>query len=107
MGIKVILATGQKAEDAVKIALNTGILRKEHEKICGAVIDGSDLRQIHFGKECNAGFMITPEYLSVVYRANMDDRALLVDYLTRQNPGKNCLNSPYGFGSDSLLPATP
>lgn len=81
MGVKVLLVTGVAEEDARHIALATGILRKEHEKICGAVISGSQLRKIAQGIETDLGFDITPEYLSVVYRASPDDRCTLVDYL--------------------------
>ena len=38
MGVKVILATGVAEEEAREIALAVGILKKEHEKICGSVI---------------------------------------------------------------------
>lgn len=46
MGIKLIIATGVTEEEARETALECGILRKEHEKICGAVIEGAHLRRI-------------------------------------------------------------
>ena len=101
MGIKVILATGVKDEVARKIALRTGILAEKHQNICGALIHGKDLKKIYFGADSAQSFQITPEYLSVVCRASLDDRAMLVDYLSRFNPGRSSTNSPYGFGSDT------
>lgn len=50
MGIKVILATGIKAEDAKQIALRTGILSRDHQNICGSVIEGQDLRKLYYGR---------------------------------------------------------
>lgn len=91
MGIKVILATGIARSDAVKIAIETGILRPEHEKICGAVIEGSELRNIYNGRPRKGhqdDFDITPEYLSVVYKATAEDRCTLVDYLAKVHPGR-------------------
>ena len=92
MGVKVVIATGVKNENASKIALDTGILKKEHKKICGSVIEGPNLRKIAMGTEDNHGYSITPEYLSVVCRANNDERALVVDYLMKKNPGLSCGN---------------
>ena len=40
MGIKVVLVTGQSKESAIECAIKTGILKKEHAKICGAAISG-------------------------------------------------------------------
>ena len=51
MGIKVILATGIGRADAVEIAIEVGILKREHENICGAVIEGADLRSIYNGRK--------------------------------------------------------
>jgi molybdopterin/thiamine biosynthesis adenylyltransferase len=45
---------------------------------------------------------MTPEYLSVVCRATIDDRSMLVEYLSRLNPGRVCVSTPYGFGSDQM-----
>ena len=45
-GVKVILATGIKQEEARKTAIDVGILKQEHANICGAVISGKDLRKI-------------------------------------------------------------
>ena len=107
MGVKVVLATGVAEEDARRIAVSTGILRKEHERICGAVISGKQLRQIAAGIETDIGFDITPEYLSVVYRASEDDRATLVDYLQKVHPGRIHATRPVMFGSDELKRAPP
>ena len=55
--------------------------------MCGSIISGSDLRKIFNGRATNLGYDITPEYLSVVYQASAEDRAILVDYLAKRNPG--------------------
>lgn len=81
MGIKVVLATGINEQDAREIAIETGILKPEHANICGAVMEGSDLRKIYNGKDTSFKFDITPEYLSVVFRATAEDRCTLIDYL--------------------------
>lgn len=107
MGIKVILATGIKVKDARKIALRTGILEKKTEKICGALIEGSDLRKICSGRDPKFGFTITPEYLSVVCRATQNDRSMLIDYLSNLHPARICDNSPYGFGSELIKYSLP
>jgi len=107
MGIKVILATGINEADARDIAIETGILKPEHAKICGAVIEGADLRKIYNGRETNFGFDITPEYLSVVYRATAEDRSTLVDYLAKVHPGRITANMPLGLGGDDKLMMQP
>ena len=96
MGIKVILSTGIQRQDAVDIAIETGILKPEHEKICGAVIEGADIRSIYNGREAKNmnGFDITPEYLSVVYRATAEDRCALIDYLSKVHPGRMTSETP-------------
>ena len=53
------------------------------------------------------GFDITPEYLSVVYRASPDDRCTLVDYLQKVHPGRINSQRPVAFGSDDLKQAPP
>lgn len=45
-GVKVVLVTGICEDEARKIALETGILHKAHENICGAVISGEQLTSI-------------------------------------------------------------
>ena len=45
-GVKVVLVTGICEDEARKIALETGILHKSHENICGAVISGEQLTSI-------------------------------------------------------------
>ena len=45
-GVKVVLVTGLKESEARKIAVATGILDRQHEKICGAVISGSQLSSL-------------------------------------------------------------
>ncbi len=107
MGVKVLLVTGVAEEDARNIALSTGILRKEHERICGSVISGSQLRKIASGIQTDLGYDITPEYLSVVYRASPDDRCTLVDYLQKVHPGRVNAQRPVAFGSDDLKQAPP
>lgn len=56
MGIKVVLATGIGEQEAKQIALECGILQKEHEAICGAVIEGSNLRKIYNGQDTDFQF---------------------------------------------------
>lgn len=107
MGIKVVLATGVNEQDARQIALDVGILKPEHAKICGSVIEGSDLRKIYNGRETNFGFDITPEYLSVVYRATAEDRCTLVDYLSKMHPGRITANTPNSMSSDDTLMQQP
>lgn len=49
------------------------------------------------------GFDITPEYLSVVYRATAEDRCTLIDYLQKVHPGRmTSQTSMTGFGSENL-----
>ena len=105
MGVKVILATGVAEAEAREIALAVGILKKEHEKICGAVIEGSHLRKISQGRDSGLGFDITPEYLSVVYRARAEERCILIDFLSKVHPGRVGVNSPLGYGSEALQQA--
>lgn len=102
MGVKVVLATGVDEAQAREIALATGILKKEHEKICGAVIEGSHLRRIVQGRDCGLGFDLTPEYLSVVYRARAEERATLIDFLSKIHPGRIGVQTPYGYGPEIL-----
>ena len=93
MGVKVLIATGVKAEHARQIALDTRILRQEHQKICGAVIEGPNICKIAMGyTETEQEFSFAPEYLAVLSRASMDERALLVDYLMKKNPSARCGN---------------
>ena len=40
------------------------------------------------------GFDITPEYLSVVYRATAEDRCALIDYLSKVHPGRMTSETP-------------
>ena len=105
MGVKVVLATGVDEASAREIALATGILKKEHEKICGAVIEGSHLRRIVQGRDCGLGFDVTPEYLSVVYRARAEERATLIDFLSKFHPGRVGVQSPYSYGPEILKQA--
>ena len=111
MGIKVILATGvPNYNDAVEIAIETGILKKEHEKICGAVLCGEDLRSIYNGRATKSfeNFDITPEYLSVVYKATSEDRCALIDYLAKMHPGRITAQTPVtGFGSSDNIRLMP
>ena len=102
MGVKIIIATGVTEEEARQTALDTGILRPEHAKICGAVIEGAHLRRIIQGRESGLGFDITPEYLSVVYRARPEEREALVDYLSKVHPGRINTSTPYGFSPELL-----
>ena len=109
MGIKVILATGIGRADAVEIAIEVGILKREHENICGAVIEGADLRSIYNGRKTkNMGdFDITPEYLSVVFKATSEDRCTLVDYLSKVHPGRMTCQTPMSIGSEDNLRLQP
>lgn len=75
--------------------------------ICGAVIEGSDLRKIYNGRETSFGFDITPEYLSVVYRATAEDRCTLIDYLARVHPGRNTSQTTGSLSSDESLRLQP
>ena len=43
----------------------------------------------------------------MVYGASAEDRATLVEYLSKLHPGRNNANMPMGFGSDSLKNAAP
>lgn len=105
MGVKVVLAAGIQEAEARRIALETGILKKEHEKICGAVISGADLRKICTGRQTSLGFDITPEYLSVVFKASPEERCMLIDYLSKLHPGRISNNAPISFGSDDFKTA--
>ena len=102
MGIKVVLATGVAEDEARRIAIDSGILKPEHENICGAVIEGSHLRKLCQGRPTGLQFDITPEYLSVVYRARAEERCMLVDYLSKVHPGRMNVQTPLGYGSESL-----
>lgn len=106
-GVKVVLAAGIPEENARKIALEVGILKADHANICGAVISGQELRKIINGQETGIRFDITPEYLSVVYKASAEERAMLVDYLAKVHPGRVSANSPSGFGSETFRTAPP
>ena len=70
-------------------------------------MEGADLRKIFNGRQTNLGFDITPEYLSVVYRATKEDRCTLIDYLSKLHPGHLNPNKPLGFGSDSMKQSAP
>ena len=53
---------------------------------------------------------ITPEYLSVVHNANMEQRAMLIDYLAKLHPGRVGAYTPsrmQGFGSETLKTQAP
>jgi len=105
MGVKVVLASGISEAESRRIALETGILKKEHERICGAVISGSDLRKICTGRSSSLGYDITPEYLSVVYKASAEERCLVIDFLSKLHPGRQGTHSPIGFGSEDFKTA--
>ena len=107
MGIKVILATGLGPEEALAIALNTGIIKNQHKNICGAIIEGSDLRKIYSGRDSNLNYDITPEYLSVVCRATAEDRCMLVDYLAKIHPGRMNVWSENTFDSEFKIKSAP
>lgn len=49
MGVKLVLVAGIGEQDARRIALETGILKPEHENVCGAVVSGKDLQKIFNG----------------------------------------------------------
>jgi magnesium-transporting ATPase (P-type) len=107
MGIKIVLGAGIGEEQARRIALETGILRPEHENICGAVVSGKDLQKIYNGQPTNMNYEITPEYLSVVYGATKEHRAILIDFLTKAHPGRAGIMNPVCFGSEDLKVAPP
>ena len=104
-GVKVILASGIPEDNARRIATQVGILNPEHADICGAVISGTELRRIIRGQKTDIPYKITPEYLSVVYKASAEERAMLVDYLGKLNPGRVGANTPTGFGSEQFRTA--
>ena len=106
-GVKVVLAAGIPEDSARKTALEIGILKPEHANICGAVISGQELRKIINGQETGIRYDITPEYLSVVYKASAEERAMLIDYLAKVHPGRASANSPTGFGSETFRTAPP
>lgn len=107
MGVKLVLVAGIGEQDARRIALETGILKPEHENVCGAVVSGKDLQKIFNGQPSGLQFDITPEYLSVVYGASKQHRETLIDYLSKLHPGRSNANTPVGFGSDDLTTAPP
>lgn len=107
MGIKVILITGQSKESAIECALQAGILKPEHRKICGSAISGEVLRNIYNGRAFDVEYEITPEYLSVVYQATPEDRCTLVEYLTKVHPGRITSNSPSAYDQSSDLKGAP
>lgn len=88
MGVKVVLATGIGEEAARKIGLDTGILKPQHESVCGSVISGRDLQKIYNGQPTSLNYDITPEYLSVVYGATKQNRETLIDFLAKSHPGR-------------------
>ncbi len=102
MGVKVVLATGISEQAARKIALETGILRPEHERVCGAVISGKDLQKIFDGQATSLNYDITPEYLSVVYGATKQNRETLIEYLSKSHPGRTGVMNENSFGSDDF-----
>lgn len=103
MGVKVVLATGISEQAARKIGLETGILRPEHERVCGAVISGKDLQKIFDGQATSLNYDITPEYLSVVYGATKQNRETLIDYLSKSHPGRTGVMNENSFGSENFL----
>lgn len=46
MGVKVILCGGISKRSSIELALQVGILKEEHKKVCGAVISGDTLQAI-------------------------------------------------------------
>lgn len=59
------------------------------------------------GRRTDIGFDITPEYLSVVYGANNEQRLQIVDYLTKMHPGRITANNYISFGVEALKNTIP
>ena len=57
------------------------------------MIEGPNICKIAMGyTEADQGFIFAPEYLAVLCRASMEERALLVDYLMKKNPSMSFAN---------------
>ena len=111
MGVKVILCTGiNDKEKVVAKALEVGILKEQHRKVCGSVVDGKTLEAICRGYDTGLQFDITPEYLSVIWGASNEQRAMLIEYLCKLHPGRVGAYTPsrmQGFGSETLKTSAP